>query len=79
MPLAGLWNEWTDQETGEILNTFSIVTTRGNKMLSIIHNNPKLEGPRMPLILPQELEDKWLNPIEDELDVKSIQELMRIS
>jgi len=77
LPLAGLWSEWTDQETGEILNTFSIVTTKGNKMLAKIHNNPKLEGPRMPLILPQKLEDKWLNPIEDELDVKSIQELIR--
>jgi len=77
LPLAGLWSEWTDQETGEMLNTFSIVTTRGNKMLTKIHNNPKLEGPRMPLILPQELEDKWLNPIEDQLDVKSIQELIK--
>ncbi|MFO7719082.1 MAG: hypothetical protein R6W85_01420 [Gillisia sp.] len=24
-----------------------------------------------------ELDDKWLNPIEDELDVKSIQELIK--
>jgi putative SOS response-associated peptidase YedK len=77
MPLAGLWSEWTDEETGETLNTFSIVTTKGNKMLAKIHNNPKLEGPRMPVILPQELEDQWLKPIEDELDVKSIQELIR--
>jgi putative SOS response-associated peptidase YedK len=53
------------------------VTTKGNKMLAKIHNNPILEGPRMPVILPQELEDKWLNPIEDELDIKSIQELIR--
>ncbi len=75
--LAGLWSEWTNQETGETLNTFSIVTTKGNKLLAKIHNNPKLEGPRMPLILPQVLEDKWLNSIEDELDVKSIQELIR--
>ncbi len=77
LALAGLWSEWSDQETGETLNTFSIVTTKGNKMLAKIHNNPKLEGPRMPLILPQELEDKWLDPIEDELDVKSIQELIK--
>ncbi|MFN4764584.1 SOS response-associated peptidase [Gillisia sp. Q332] len=77
LALAGLWSEWTDRETGENLNTFSIVTTKGNKMLAKIHNNPKLEGPRMPLILPQELEDNWLHPIEDELDVKSIQELIR--
>jgi len=32
--LAGLWSEWTVQETGEVLNTFSIVTTKGNKMLT---------------------------------------------
>ena len=68
--LAGLWSECTDQETGEALNTFSIVTTKGKKMLAKIDKNPKIEGPRMPLILPQELEDKWLIPIEDELDVK---------
>ena len=66
-----------DIETGEVLNTFSIVTTKGNKMLAKIHNNPKLEDPRMPVILPLELDDKWLNPIEDELDIKSIQELIR--
>ena len=31
----------------------------------------------LPLILPQELEYKWLNPIEDELDVKSVKELIK--
>ncbi len=41
-------------------------------MLAKIHNNPKFERPRIQLIIPQELEDKWLNPIEVELDVKSI-------
>lgn len=39
----------------------------------------KLDGSRMPVILPQEMEYQWLNPIEDELDVKSIQELIRES
>ncbi|MEZ4888801.1 MAG: SOS response-associated peptidase [Chitinophagales bacterium] len=76
LTLAGLWSEWVDRETGQILNTFSIVTTKGNRMMAKIHNNPKLEEPRMPLILPQELEDKWLAPIVDELDKKAIQELI---
>ncbi len=75
--LAGLWSEWTDRETGEVLNTFSLVTTEGNELLAKIHNNPKLEGPRMPLILPRELEDAWLHPIDDELDIKKIRELIR--
>lgn len=77
LALAGLYSEWTDTETGEILNTFSIVTTKGNSLLAKIHNNPKLEGPRMPLILPKELEDLWLKPIKDELDKKAIMELIK--
>lgn len=77
LALAGLWNSWTDKETSEILHTFTIVTTTGNPMLAKIHNNPKLQGPRMPLILPEELENKWLDPINDELDKKAIQELIQ--
>jgi putative SOS response-associated peptidase YedK len=61
LALAGLWSEWTDKETGEILSTFTIVTTEGNSLLERIHNNPKLKGPRMPLILPREKEDDWLD------------------
>ena len=74
--LAGLWNEWTDRETGESLNTFSIVTTEGNPMMAEIHNNPKLKGPRMPVILPDELADGWLSEIKDELDKQKIEELI---
>ncbi|AVI49981.1 SOS response-associated peptidase [Pukyongia salina] len=73
LALAGLWNEWVDKESGEVLNTFTIVTTEGNNMMGKIHNNPKLKGPRMPLILPEEMEEKWLVEIKDELDVKSVQ------
>lgn len=75
--LAGLWSEWKDEENGGIVNTFSIVTTTGNKLMTKIHNNPKLKEPRMPVILPTELEDKWLNPIHDETDTKLIRELIQ--
>lgn len=53
--------KWQDRENHSKLITFSIVTTVGNQMLSRIHNNPKLDGPRMPVILPDELADDWLN------------------
>jgi len=59
------------------MNTFSIVTTEGNSLMSKIHNNPKLKGPRMPLILPEEKEENWLNPIIEELDIHLIQELLQ--
>lgn len=75
--LAGLWNEWTDPGSGETWNSFSIVTTGGNPMMSRIHNNPKLEGPRMPLILPDELDERWLMKVEDEVDIKAIEDLIK--
>lgn len=76
MVLGGLWSEWIDKETGELLNTFSIVTTKGNPLLARIHNNPKIQGPRMPLIIPEALADKWLQSVDNDLDIKAIQELI---
>ena len=76
MALAGLWSEWYDGETKTMLNSFSIVTTTGNSLLAKIHNNPKLKGPRMPVILPSKLEEQWLNPIRDELDQKQLETLI---
>lgn len=76
MALAGLWSEWKNLDNGGVLNTFSIVTTSGNSMMAKIHNNPNLKNPRMPVILPTELEDMWLEPITDDLDIQKIKELM---
>lgn len=66
---AGLWDEWTDTQTGKTINSFSIVTTKANSLMAKIHNNPKLSNDaRMPVILPEELENEWLNPLtKDEL------------
>jgi putative SOS response-associated peptidase YedK len=77
LSLAGIWNSWTDPESGEAMLTFSIVTTTGNSMMAHIHNNPKIEGPRMPLILPEEIEDQWLKEVEDEVDLQALEELIQ--
>ncbi|TXC78637.1 SOS response-associated peptidase [Luteibaculum oceani] len=61
MHLAGLWSEWTNRETGEIVKSFSIVTTQANELLSTIHNNPKMNEARMPVILTEESENIWLD------------------
>ena len=60
LSIAGLWENWTDKTTGEILQTTSIITTTGNNVMSKIHNNPKLDGSRMPVILKEEDQDLWL-------------------
>ncbi len=77
MALACLYSEWTDPDGQGTMNTFSIVTTEGNGLLAKIHNNPKLKSPRMPLILPEGLEDAWLKDIEDGLDQEQIQKLIQ--
>lgn len=55
--LAGIWNTWTDRENGEVLDTFSILTTQANAQMSEIHNTKK----RMPIILTKDNEMDWLN------------------
>lgn len=53
---AGIWEEWADHSTGEILRTFSILTTNANPLMEQIHNIKK----RMPVILPREKEMDWI-------------------
>src|ERR1700690_3652170 len=43
--LAGAWSEWTDKETGEVLQTYSVLTTGANKLMEKVHNSKK----RMPV------------------------------
>jgi putative SOS response-associated peptidase YedK len=66
LALAGLYNVWKNPNQGGTFNTFSIVTTKGNYLLSKIHNNPKLKEPRMPLILNETSEDLWLESYSKE-------------
>jgi putative SOS response-associated peptidase YedK len=76
MVLAGLWSEWIDEETSGVLISFTIVTTTGNELLSKIHNNPKLKGPRMPVILSEETEDEWLGAVDESDDPSGVSDLI---
>src|SRR5690606_1994253 len=38
MLLAGLWEKWTDGETGEHVESCTILTTEPNEMLAELHN-----------------------------------------
>lgn len=77
MSLAGLWDIWEDKSNGLTRFTYSVVTTVANSLMERIHNNPEAEGPRMPVILPRELEREWLRPINDPTDKKRIEELIQ--
>ena len=66
MLVGGLASDWVNVTTGEVEKTLSIVTTKGNAMMSEIHNNPKLKEPRMPLILSDEDTAQWLEGEEND-------------
>jgi len=68
--MAGIWNQWTDAETGETVDTCSIVTTKANLVMSQIHNSKK----RMPTMLNDDLAWEWMF---DKLDEKRISEIAR--
>jgi putative SOS response-associated peptidase YedK len=50
---AGLWDIWHVPETGEIIRSFTVITTPPNRMMEKIHD-------RMPAILLPENEKLWL-------------------
>jgi putative SOS response-associated peptidase YedK len=52
---AGLWTSRTHEETGEILESCTIITTQPNSLVAPVHD-------RMPVILSSEAETLWLDP-----------------
>lgn len=62
--MAGIYTSWNNPDSGELYNSFSIVTTQANKEMEYIHNHKK----RMPIILKKGDERSWLdkdNNIQD--------------
>ncbi len=64
---AGLWEEWTDKESGEITQTCAIITTEANEVLEPIHD-------RMPVILKEENYSEWLD--EREKDTNHLEKFL---
>lgn len=58
----GIYDTWHNPVTDEQLHTFSILTTNANPMMRYIHNT----NFRMPVILHENEESLWLDPMSDE-------------
>ena len=56
--LGCICDSWTDRQTGEVRDTFSIITTAANPLMEKIHNVKK----RMPLIIGRDDEAAWVDP-----------------
>ncbi len=63
--LAGLWENWTDKESGESLQTTTLITTGANAFMRELHH-------RMPVVLEPCSADEWLGgsvaPLEQAAD-----------
>lgn len=55
MSLAGIWEHWTSNDSSEMVDSFSVITTGANSFMEKIHM-------RMPVILDQNDEETWLDP-----------------
>jgi putative SOS response-associated peptidase YedK len=52
--LAGLWETWKDKDSGETLQTTTLITTAANEFMQPLHH-------RMPVILQTESANEWLS------------------
>jgi len=54
---AGIYSTWTNPNTLEVIDSYSIVTTKANELMAEVHNIKK----RMPVILSPHNEQDWLD------------------
>jgi len=64
---AGLWEEWIDKASGELVETCTIITTEANRVLEPVHD-------RMPVILKSKDYEQWLD--EKQADTNKLQNLL---
>lgn len=62
---AGIYDVWQDDSSGQVLASFTILTTDANDTMAGIHNTQK----RMPVILPLAMEQEWLAPDISDSDI----------
>lgn len=66
--LGCIYESWVDKSSGEIISTFSILTTPANPLMEKIHNLKR----RMPLIIPEADEHKWIDPSLKREEIESL-------
>jgi putative SOS response-associated peptidase YedK len=60
--LAGLWERWIDPQSGEPVETYTIVTTAANETLAPLHD-------RMPVIVAPDRYENWLDSSCTQMDL----------
>lgn len=69
--MAGVWTEWVNPKTNEVVQSFAIITTDANPFTYQIHNGG--EHPhRMPVIISPEDEKRWIDPNISKDEISSL-------
>jgi putative SOS response-associated peptidase YedK len=63
--IAAVWEHWKSGETGEVVDSFAVITTGPNSFMESIHN-------RMPVILDEKDENSWLDQATDMKAAKAL-------
>ena len=69
LPMAGIYEEWVNPQSGEILTSVSIITRESTGEIAKIHH-------RMPVILPKERWSHWLSA--DSLNKDQVNEYLEL-
>ena len=69
LAIAGIYEEWINPESNQSLTTAAIITRSAVGAVAPIHN-------RMPVILPRQLWDTWLNP--DQLSKSEVEDYLHM-
>jgi len=69
LAIAGIYEEWINPESNQPLTTAAIITRSAVGVVAPIHN-------RMPVILPRQLWDTWLNP--DQLSKSEVEDYLHM-
>ncbi len=68
--MAGIWETWEDNSSGEVIDSCAIVTTEARGVVRDIHD-------RMPVIIDREGYKEWLDPIvqtPDRLNIRQVKD-----
>ena len=66
--LGGIWSRWTSQDGAE-LESCCILTTDPNELIKPLHN-------RMPVIIPEGIEEQWTENVKDNDELKGLFPIM---
>ncbi len=64
--LGGIWDRWVDRSTGEILDSFAIITTAATKVTAAVEHH------RAPLLIAEEDRKKWLHSDTELREITSL-------